>query len=243
MKNLSFLLLTVFILVSSACKKDEPSPDTGTEGIISGTVKLFDDAQIPMSKDGMAVSIYGSNPLISDTTDSNGKYQFKNVKYGTYSLIFTKPNYGIFILNNVFHQSEQTDVSITPSLGQISTTQVPSVSAKDSLGSVFIFVNTYPAANSDTARYIRIFFHTGDMVDFNNFTSYTNVLATNSNPVEYRLNPHKLEDMGFTSGETAWIKAYGDSYYSNAHIEPLKGKHIFPNLNLNSAAAKSFIVP
>ena len=243
MKKLSFLILTVFILISSSCKKDEPNPNTGTEGSMSGMVKLYDESQTPLPKDGMIVSIYGSNPLISDTTDATGKYHFNNVKYGTYSLIFTKPNYGIFILNNISHQTEHTQISIIPSLGQRSTTKVLSNTAKDSLGSVFISVSTAPAATPDTAKYIRIFFNTNDMVSYEDFKSYTSVLISNSNPIEYRLNPHKLEDMGFTSGETVWFKSYGDSYYSNFHIEPLKGKHIFPNLNLNSAAASSFIVP
>ena len=243
MNKLAIIIVLTSVLTLFSCtKKDDPEP-IGTEGAIIGRVQLFDEAKNAKNNDGMIVSIYGSNPLISDTTDANGSYHFAHVKYGTYSLVFVKPNYGIFMINNVYHTLETTEVSITPNLGEISTTHIDNINSKDTLGSVFIYISTSPIGTANTPKYLRVFFHTSDMVGYDNFTSYTTVLQSTNNPLEYRLNPHKLEDMGFQSGETVWFKAYGESYYSNAHIEPLKGKHIFPNINLISAAANSFIVP
>ena len=236
------IILLASISIWSCDKNDTPEP-TGTEGELSGSVKLFDEGTQELSSDSMIVSIYGSNPLISDTTDVNGKYSFSKLKYGTYTLSFTKANYGIYLLNNVYHKQEHTNVQQSPSLGQRSSTHISAISSKDTLGSIFIFITTDPAGTSSNPKYFRVFFHTNDMVSYSDFTAFSKVLTAKKNPIEYRLNPHALEDMGFVSGQEVWYKVYGESYYSNAHIEPLKGKHIFPNLNLISAAANSFIVP
>jgi hypothetical protein len=53
----------------------------------------------------------------------------------------------------------------------------------------------------------------------------------------------ELYAMGFSTGQTVFIKLYGDSYQSNDYDDPLTGKTVFPNLNQASAAAISFIMP
>ena len=242
MKKLILLFFTTVLFTVVSCDKTEPS-ETGTEGTLSGTVRLFDEGTQQLSNDNMVVSIFGSNPLISDTTDSDGKFSFSKLSYGTYSIDFHKIGYGQNILNSVYHNSASTTISTIINLGQHSSTHTTVVSAKDTLGSIFIYVTTDPVGSLNNSRYIRIYFHNSDMVSSENYTNYSDVLESNTNTLSYRINPHALEDMGFKSGETVWVKAYGESYYSNDFIDPVKGKHIFPNLNLHSAAAISFIVP
>ena len=240
--RITISIALLFTLSLWSCDKDD-DPPVGTEGNVSGAVNLYDDGVNPLSNDSMVVSILGSNPLISDTTDSQGRFDFKDLAYGTYFLTFTKPGYGFTMINNVYHHSENTALSQKPSFGQFSTTEVTSLSTKDTLGSIYIYSSTIPIGNIQNPRYIRVFFHHSDAVNFLNFENYSQVIKVEGNPAEYRLNPHALEDMGFNPGETVWIKVYGESYYSNAYIEPVKGQHVFPNLNMHSAAATSFVVP
>jgi hypothetical protein len=247
MKNnwykIGFLFIVLVFVGASACNEKDPTPDYGTKANIVGEVSLFDEGLIPMRNDSMIVTVVGTNPVITDTTDANGKYVLKDVPYGSYSLSFHKAGYGFHMINNVVHSEGETVVTKTITLGQFSNTHITSLSAKDTLGSILIRISSDPAGTPTTPRHIRVFFHDIDNVSFENFTKNIFLANQKTNPLEYRLNPHALEDMGFKTGETVWIKAYGDSYYSNDYIEPVKGQHIFPNLNMNSAAATSFVVP
>jgi hypothetical protein len=53
----------------------------------------------------------------------------------------------------------------------------------------------------------------------------------------------ELFAMGFASGQTIYVKVYGESYISNDYTDPLTGKRVFPNLNANSAAPINFVIP
>jgi len=243
-KYISLIVLAITIMVISACdKQDEPEPIVGTHGVLKGKVKLYNDGTTEMPKEGMIVSIFGSKPLISDTTDANGNFEFKNLVYGTYSISFSKTNYGFSIINRISHYTATTTINKLIELGQFSTTETTAIQAKDTLGSIQISVTTKIAGTTNKPRYIRLFYHTTDQVSSTDFSNYSAVIVATTNPTIIRLNPHMIEDMGFEKGSVVWVKAYGDSYYSNDYIDPLKGKHIFPNLNLKSAAADSFIVP
>ena len=92
--TLSVLLLLSIsgaLITSISCKKEDECayPDL-TAADISGSVLLFDDAKNPMDKNGMLVSIVGSVPLISDTTDNDGNFTLKNVDFGNYTLSYSK---------------------------------------------------------------------------------------------------------------------------------------------------------
>ena len=237
---LSISLLISFSLWSCVKTNDDP---IGIKGNLSGVVNLYDDGVSPLAKEGMVVTLIGTDPLISDTTDIQGKFEFKDLAYGTYFLTFSKPTYGFTMINNVYHINKETKLNEQLSFGQISTTEITEIQAKDTLGSIYIYSKTNPVGSQQEPRYIRIFFHHSDAVNHQNFEHYSQVVKAVGDPANYRLNPHTLEDMGFKTGDKVWIKVYGDSYNSNAYIEPIKEQHIFPNLNMNSASAISFIAP
>lgn len=243
MKKIELLLIVFSLITVWSCKDKEDDIPTGTKGTIYGEVNLYDEGTTSLSNEDMIVSVFGSNPPIIDTTDKDGKFEFNNLDFGTYAISYEKTGYGFSMLSNISHQKEATIITYTRSLGQLSSTKISSISAKDSLGSIFIQTKTDPIGTQSSPIYYRIFYHTMDAVSFDTYSALSPVIETKNNSSFYRLNPHALENMGFQTGETVWIKVYGESFYSNDYIEPIKGKHIFPNLNLNSAAAVSFIVP
>ena len=243
MKKLGLAAILFILVLSFGCNDDDPEPDYGTAARLSGRVNLYDDGANPQAKDSVVVSIYGSKPLISDTTDAAGRFSFPDVKYGTYSIEFNKTGYGRFILNNVVHQKGDTEISTLINLGQFSTTKVDLIT--DSVTGAVIYINvlTSPGGSVNAPRYLRFFFGDNSNVSFEDYIAYSTVVSATSNPYRYSVSMHKLLDWGFKPGDHVWLKAYGDSKYSNAYIDPLKGLHIFPNLNLHSAAAIDFIMP
>jgi hypothetical protein len=242
-KKFSLLIILLSLGFTFACNDDDDEPDYGTSARLSGRVNLYDEGDTPQPKDSMVVSIYGAKPPVADTTDVNGRFSFPDVDYGLYSIVYEKPGYGRFILNNVSHQKGDTEIGIIPDLGQFSTTMVDSISDSVSGAVITIRVVTTPAGTTNKPRYLRFFFGDNSNVSFEDFIAYSSVVTAPSNPYIYSISMHKLLDWGFKPGDHIWIKAYGDSKYSNHYIDPLKGIHIFPNLNLHSAAAVYFVMP
>ena len=73
--------------------------------------------------------------------------------------------------------------------------------------------------------------------------SYSAGLISQNNPYEHTIEANVLADMGFVSGDTVYVKAYGDSFWSNEYVDADLNKKVFPNLNTTSADASFFIVP
>jgi hypothetical protein len=63
------------------------------------------------------------------------------------------------------------------------------------------------------------------------------------NPYQATLTSANLIAWGFTSGQTVFVKVYGDAFWSNEYQDPTTGQKVFPNLNDTSANSISFIVP
>ncbi len=242
-KILGLIIITSIILVTACKDDDDVEPDYGTKAKLSGSVELFDEGDNKLSKDSMLVFISGTNPLISDTTDIHGNFEFKDVIYGTYSITFSKKSYGTFTLNHIYHQKGDTKIASTVQLGQFSSTKVTLLSSNVSGSAIYISITTDPTGSTTIPRYLRLYYYTSDDVSSIHYTDYSNIITAPISPYVYKVNLHKLIDLGFKSGDKVWVKAYGDALHSNDYIDLVSGKHIFPNLNLHSAAAVSFIMP
>ncbi len=244
MKKLGLLISISLIIGIFSCKDGEDlEPDYGTKADLLGSVILFDEGSHELPNDSMIVSIIGSHPSISDTTDADGNFVFKDVNYGTYSISYSKNGFGFFTLNHVYHQKGETIISTIPQLGQYSSTHITQLTANVGGSNISIFATTDPNASNGNMRYLRFFFSASDNVSSIHYDGFSSIVIAQMNPFEYKLNLHKLIDMGFNSGDKIWVKAYGESLHSNDYIDLITGNHIFPNLNLHSAAAVSFIMP
>ena len=72
---------------------------------------------------------------------------------------------------------------------------------------------------------------------------YSATYVAQINPFQVTLSQTDLINAGFTSGQTVYVKAYGESYWSNEYLDSDLNKMIFPNLNLSTTNSVSFIVP
>lgn len=247
MKNLNTLSSIAFILLLafSACKKETNPAPTGTKSKLTGTVQLWDDKlNSNLDRSGVTVSIDG---VSSTTTDATGKYTFDNLTNDIYTITFSKSGYGTTKLVGINHTFSVSGTVIpNKSLGKISTTQVNAFSYNSNTfngapGASFTYtLNPVPSANNK--GFVRYFLSKSASVSNTNYEAFTEVKSYSSNNIA-GFSVDDLAALGFQSGQTVYIKMYGDSFISNDYEDPNTAKRIFPNLNATSPSAVSFVIP
>lgn len=243
------LFVLTLILTLFSCKKTtEDTKVTG--GKLQGTIQAWDDKlSYNLDPSGITVSTI-NNTAYRATTDANGKFTFENLPFDNYDLLISKSGYGSKKIYGVAHAAtaNSSDTSIPLiGFGKLSTTTVTSFSV---IGNTFSgepgvsFNITFSPVPSSTSRsFVRYFFHTSSDVSNSKYTAASDLKTYSSNNSFAGFTASDLVGMGFTSGQTVHVKAYGDSFQSNDYNDPSLGKKVFPNLNTTTTAAVSFIVP
>jgi len=239
-------VIGILFITLNSCKDDVVCayPDL-TGGDISGNVLLFDDLKNPMDRSGMVVSIVGTIPLIFDTTDADGNFTLEDIDFGNYSLSYAKEGYGTY-LADVAHNNDDCElVTNMPQfyLGQRSTTSVLTLSAQNIAAHVEIDLTISPAGTTEIPRYVRLFFKNQSDVSSSSYDFESGSLIVESNALNVNLSIGEFGQMGFISGDLIYVKAYGDSYYSNDYYNFLQERFVFPNTNIISPPNGEFIVP
>lgn len=244
---MKFNILTLFAIALigiTSCKKDETPTPTATKADITGSVNLYDEGTSEIDNSGMNVSVDGTSPLISTITDADGNFTLVDVPFGTYTLVYEKSGYGTFKRFDLEHKDGNTFIPDAPSLGQKSTTTVTYLTVGSSPSfPVILGATTNPSGSPADTRYIRYFFSTDPNISSDNYENVLGTFPAQINPFNLNLSQASIDALGFTSGTTVYVKCYGESFWSNKYADPALGTTIFPNLNSNTAATVSFIVP
>jgi hypothetical protein len=237
------LLISAFAL---ACSKDDEPAQPATTATISGSVMLYNEATTLVEKNGMTVTVEGSSPVLSATTGTDGRFSIANVPFGNKTLVFSKTGFGTFKIFNIDHKSNNglgTTLTNTVSLGQLSTTTITDLDGAAVAGDFVVNPTTAPAASNGAPKYVRLFFHTANTVSNTVYTRYSDVYNIRINPGNITLTKTYLNGLGFTSGSTVYVRAYGESFWSNNYTDPTLNRDVFPNQNVTSAPAIAMIVP
>ena len=243
--KLNYLTYGLVVLLGlTSCNKDEDTtPEPITKANIIGSVNLYDEGVTQIDNSNMIVKVEGTET--SATTDADGDFTLSDVPFGTYTLIYEKSGFGTFKKYDIEHTNtgSSTIIAENPSLGEISTTQITALESSVNGNNIQFSVTTNPAGNNSNTRYVRYFLSTNSNVSNENYTYYSAGLVSQINPYLITLSQDDLISAGFSSGQTVYVKAYGDSFWSNDYNDPALGRKIFPNLNMTSANSVSFIVP
>ena len=239
---LTFGLMSLLIFTSCS-KDDDPTPEPITKANIIGSVNLYDEGVTQIDNSNMTVQVQGTG--LSAITDADGDFTLLDIPFGTYAIIFEKSGFGTFKKFDLEHTNTGSSTIITenPSLGEISTTQVTALTSSVNGNDIQISITTNPAGNNGNTRYVRYFLSADPNVSNENYTYYSPGLVSQINPFEITLSQNNLSGAGFSSGQTVYVKVYGDSFWSNEYDDPDLGRKVFPNLNMTSANSVSFVVP
>ncbi|PTM03456.1 MAG: carboxypeptidase regulatory-like domain-containing protein [Bacteroidetes bacterium] len=243
--KLNYLTIGSIILLGiSSCSKDEaPTPNSITKANITGSVNLYNEGTTPIDNSNMTVKVEGTIPLISTTTAANGDFTLTDVPFATYTILYEKSGFGTFKKFEIEHKNKATAIANTPSIGEISTTQITNLEANVSGNDIVISVTTNPAGSNGNSRYLRYFLSSDSNVSSENYTYFSPGLVSQINPKEITLSSNDLTSAGFTRGETVFVKVYGDSFWSNEYNDPDLGRNVFPNLNMTAVNPVSFVMP
>lgn len=245
--NLKFKLLIVLlsvVFIGTSCGGDDDeniTPPNPTSGDIKGSVNLYDEGTTQIDNSNMTIKVEGTSK--SGTTDASGDFTISDVPFGTYTLVFEKTGFGTFKKFGIAHNKGLTIITESPSLGEKSTTSITNLSVNIENDKITIGTTINPEASIGNKRYIRYFFSTSNDVSSANFEAVLETIVAEITPYNLNLTKESLESLGFQSGQTVYVKCYGESFWSNKYDDPDAGRTIFPNVNMTSADAVSFEVP
>ena len=237
------ILMFILAIATVSCSSDDSNNDPITKANITGSVNLYDEGTTLLDESNMLVKVVGTNPLITALTNSNGQFVLEDVPFGTYTIEYEKEQYGVFKKFNFSHQGNANAITEIPSLGKTSSTEITDLLINIVNGQVVFSITTSPAGNNSNRRYVRYFLSTSATVSNSNYMYHSPTFISQINPYQSTLTQTELINAGFTSGQTVYVKAYGESYWSNEYLDVNLNKKVFPNLNTVSANAVSFIVP
>lgn len=245
-KNIQLQLVFIaFVTLFFSCKKETATNNTSV-GKLNGTIQTWDD-KLNSTNDAAGITVTISNlPNTTTTTDVNGRFSFDNLPNDEYDLVLSKNGYGTKKIIGLSHTSATTTIPVI-GFGKISTTTVSTLSVSGNTfngepGVSFNYAFS-PAPTTSNRSFVRYFFSNAATVSNTNYAAYSSLKSYSSNISFAGFTNGELIAMGFTSGQTIFVKAYGDSFQSNDYTEPNTGLRIFPNLNTTSPAAVSFIMP
>lgn len=261
-KMLCFLAVSMSII--TACKGPQgdigPQGTSGTigatgkdanrlKGDITGFVNLSDEIGNSIAKDGMKVTLVGSSPEISGTTNEDGKYELKGVESGTYDLTFTKTNFGTFRRLSVAHLGGNAPTFLgSNNLWETAKTVVSKLSVEVKGMSILVSGASTPVMPAGTAaslqRRARVFFGRDDKVSFLNYVStFNQFLIPGGNDGTFTLSLINANFSGFKSGDKVFIICYGISPLENAFTDIVTGRTIFSGVNPTASNVVSVTLP
>lgn len=243
------VLLIGWVLMTS-CKKEAAGDNTPRAGRLIGTVQTWDDKLISTT-DGAGIIVTITNLTgVETVSDANGKFEFSNLAFDNYDLSFSKSGYGtyrVFGISHQFNPSQSFTVVPTIGFGKISTTTVTALSVTGNVingepGVLFSY-GLNPVPSTSSRAFVRYFLSNSPAVSYTNYSAYSDLINFSNLSNITGFTQRELISLGFSSGQTVYVRLYGDSFRSNDYTDPNTGLRIFPNINPASVPAVSFVVP
>lgn len=255
MKKISALLLASLcaasLLTGCSGKDGDPGP-TGPAGpnltgALVGFVNPVDQYGDLLAKSGVTVTLDGVTPALTTTTNADGRYEFANVRNGTYNFTFSRTGLASTRRIGVGHiGGDQPTFLGTSFVSEPSTTVVGNVSVDRIRNDIELDI---PFSNSGAPE--------DAFLDFVVYASSSpGTTAANgvflaspygylgfSNSTEARISKSRLNASGFASGTRVYAVVYGAPRYRNSYTDPSTGRVVYSGLSATPSNQVSFIVP
>ena len=251
---LNCLIAILCLIGGLSCSSNSNETPTPAGGTLSGSVQLWDD-KLTTSTDNSGVTITVNDLTnTSATTDAAGKYTFATLPYGLHDFTVSKAGYGSYKLFGVSHNSASISSSsisgtVVPAIqfGKLSTTSITSLSVSGNTYNgnpgVSVLYSVSPTPTSVNRGYARYFLSTDQGVSNTNYKYASPIVSVLNNNVTGGFTKDDLLTAGFKSGQPVYLRLYGESVQSNTYTDPNIGIQAFPNLNLTTPSAVSFVMP
>jgi hypothetical protein len=243
---LYFLLFASFAVIVQSCKKETgPTGATGPvgptlTGTASGFASLYDEygSKLFTNLSNTKVYIIGASDTVY--TDTTGKFNFTNLKTGTYNLTFSKSGFGS-VNKNVNFIGDSTFLSDTR-LSAVPTFTVVSPLNVTISGTTATITGNISAVPSYTAQVV---VYVGSSVPTPTsylLSSVVNV-STTGTAFTAKFSTDQLSSAGFVSGQTINLSAYtiSTTSSSSSYENMTSGQTIYTAFNPTSATTTALM--
>ena len=221
------------------------TPGQNLTGTLFGFVAPVDEYGNALAKSGVTVTLEGVTPAATTTTNADGRYEFTNLRNGTYNLSFTRAGLANVRRLGIAHVGgDQPTFLGTNSISAPSTTTVGAISVTNIAVTGITLSIPYSNPGAPVGSFVRLALYAGANSGTNsaNGTLLTTVSST-ANPLTFTLSKATFNSAGFASGTAVYLVAYGAPASLTGFIDPLTGRVIYSGLSANSSNQLVFIVP
>ncbi len=241
----SFLGLFIMVLLFSGCEKSEVIP-LALKGTLKGEIFTLDEFGYQNSDNGnVSLRLEGSEPILSVTTDSVGKFEIKNIPTGTYNLIISKEGYGENQIQGLQIVGGNEPLYFNRSIVEKSNTTVESLSLENKFDEIYLkgivnhnYIDDGWGFRTVTIRY---FIHSLDIPSDTNYLR-TGIFSFSGESGTSMEIPIYLDKSEFPSGSNVSVIAYGCYTYESGYYDILSGEYRYTTLGTGSNIA-SITVP
>jgi Carboxypeptidase regulatory-like domain len=232
-----FCMFCIGLVSISGCSGSSDSSSSSLSGSLAGSVALYLSDATPTTPSGVTVSIQGTS--FSTTTDSSGHWTISGLNQGTYTVIYTKPGYGMSEQQGVQFVGGGTDFLGTVYMSQPPPCGIslnPFSTVADSIGFQVGF--TMSNFSPDCGAIALIAVGENSNVSAGDPAKYLYTFTTDYSSPAY-LYKSDLYAAGFKSGTMAYIVAYtlcqynedinGGEYYSS-YLDDTTGRTVYTSL-------------
>ncbi|MDF7814616.1 carboxypeptidase-like regulatory domain-containing protein [Hymenobacter sp. YC55] len=220
-------------------------------GAMFGFVNPVDEFGSPVAKNGVTVTLEGVTPAATATTNSDGRYEFTNLRNGTYNIAFSRTGLSTYRRISVAHVGgDQPTFLGTSSLTAPSTTTFGTVVVNSIVGGSVNINIPYSNLAAPSNYFLRTAIYVSATTGVNStngtFLMYAypnSSLNSNSGTISTTISRSTLNNAGFATGTAVYIVAYGVPSLLTGQTDATTGKTIYNGLSATSSNQVAFIVP